>query len=91
MGWYEDVDEIRTDIAELSNFLDTQPGLTASTRVNAMSAMVSAKAMILMVETFEQRREGLEADTLRPLAHALARFPEAASQLASGLQRLPER
>jgi hypothetical protein len=91
MPWYEDVEEIREDIAELRAALEAGPGLPAEARVTALAALVNARALVLAVETFERRREGVAVDVIGPLTYALARFPEAANELAAGLRRLPDR
>jgi len=90
-AWYEDVEEIREDIAELRALLESQQGLTANTRIAALSAMMTAKTTLLAVETVERHWEGAAEDVIGPLTTELARFPEAANGLAAGLRRLPDR
>jgi hypothetical protein len=89
--WWETVEEIQADIAELRAALDAGPGLPRETRVTGLAALVNAKALVFAVERFELSREGIAEDVIGPLASALSQFPEAANRLAAGLRRLPDR
>jgi len=90
MAWFDDVDAIRRDIAELRAALDAAD-LRADARVTALASIVDAKTMLLAIETFHAHRDGIVEDVIRPLTAALASFPEAAEDLATGLHRLPGR
>ena len=53
MGLIDDAAALRADIAELRALADSQPGLSADARAVALASMVSAKATLLAVETFQ--------------------------------------
>lgn len=90
MAWFDDAARIQEEIAELRAMLDAQPGLSADARATVLSTVVSARATLLAVETFQANKDGVLHDFIGPLTTALKKFPESAVQLAAALERMPE-
>jgi hypothetical protein len=87
----DDVAAIRADIAAMQVMLGPDRGLSSGDWVIAVAAMINGRAAILAAETIRDYTGVIRDDVTAPLAGALAGFPEAARELAAGLQRMPER
>lgn len=90
MGSLDDISALKADIAELRVIVDTERGLSPDAHLNALAAMVHAKAVLLAVETYGGPGRGVSRD-VGLLSGAVDEFRGAAIKLTAALRRLPER
>lgn len=104
MSWFQEREEMRRYKAELKELLGGS-GLSPDTRARSLAALIVADAVTEAAGKMHSAAQTTRGDTMpllldavrsfaekaQNLAWALEGFAEPASQLADGLQRLPDR